>query len=90
MIAPSSSPSPAIERSDPARSGRCAEGFLESGTSGTAKHEPDRGDRDVDQEHRAPPEVRQEQSADDRAERDPGPARRPPEADRALPLAASR
>jgi len=40
MIAYSSSPSPEIDSSDPARSGRCAEGFLESATSRSAQAKP--------------------------------------------------
>ncbi len=48
-------------------------------------HDADHGDRHIDQEHRAPPEVDQQQAADDRAERDPDAAGARPEADRALP-----
>jgi hypothetical protein len=40
MIDHSTSPRPAIDSTAPARSGRSAAGFLESGTSGTAHSSP--------------------------------------------------
>src|SRR5262249_55154872 len=40
MIDPSTSPSPAMHSTAPARSGRNAAGFLESGTSGIAHSSP--------------------------------------------------
>ena len=79
--------SPAIDSTAPVKSGRSAAGFFEFGTSGMAHSRPARGNRHVDQEHRSPPEMGEQQAADDRAERKPHPAGPGPEADRPLPLA---
>ena len=50
------------------------------------EHERDGDDRDVDEEHRAPPEVRQQQAAGDRADRDREADRAGPDPDRLRPL----
>jgi len=59
MIAQSSKPKPATDNNPPAGSGCSAAGFFESGTNTRAAHEPDNDDRDVDEENRTPPEVRE-------------------------------
>ena len=54
------------------------------------EREPEQRDRHVDQEHRAPGEVREQQPADDRAERDAGSRGRRPDAERSLALTGDR
>ena len=90
MIDQSSSPSPAIDSSAPARSGAAAAGFLESGTSGSAQAKPTAAIgtliRKTDPHQKCassrPPMIGPRAM--------PSPAGRGPEADRPLPLVRSR
>ena len=79
-------PSPATDRSAPATSSRPLVAARRLGDHPQADEHADRHQRDVDEEHRAPPEVVEEQAAHDRPEREPGRAEHRPHPDRAGPL----
>ena len=56
--------------------------FTCAGTNRTRQHQRDRGERQRDEEHRAPPEVLEQRAGDQRAERGDGAAECRPQRDR--------
>ena len=86
MIAHTSATSPTIESSAPVQSIGCVFGLRESGTKNRIAISAPDDDRHVHDEHRAPPEVVEQESSGDGPERDrdTGDARPEPDRDRAL------
>ena len=88
MTAHTSATRPAPDSAAPVQSMRRATGSRDSGTSSRARRRPrSRDQRHVDEEDRSPPEVVEQQAADDRAERDAEARGRGPDADRHRALA---
>ena len=77
----------ATELTRPIGSRRPAPGSFDDGSSRRAQRQRDEDDRDVDQEHRSPPEVLQQQAAGDGTECHGEAAGRRPDADGLRPLA---
>ena len=81
---------PAIEPTAPTGSNRPGAALADLAEQPQAGDQRDAGERQVDQEHRAPGEVLEQQPAADRAERDGEAGDRRPDADRRGPLRAGR
>ena len=82
MTAQTKATRPTPESAAPVQSIRRATGSRDSGSEPAPGDDRDRGQRDVDDEDRAPPEVVEQEAADHRAERDAEARGRGPDADR--------
>ncbi len=82
MIAKTAAVMPIVESSAPSGSGRVPWPVFDSGTSRTTAARATQDDRDVDEEDRAPPEVVEDESAEQRARRETEGGDGRPDADR--------
>ena len=87
MIAHRSAPRPTIDSTAPTGSSRGVVWSLRVGHEEVAEDERGDHDRHVHEEHRAPPEVREQRAAGDRADADAERGHAGPDADRLGPLA---
>ena len=90
MTAHSSEPSATIDSTAPTGSSAAWLGSLRLGDEQVAEHEAGDHDRHVDDEHRAPPEVLEQDAAGDRAEADAERRHAGPHADGLAPLGRDR